>query len=312
MVASPGQHLRSASFSARGALSPYRRIAISSGSATWSSMYSTPSTVPKGHLAVSPEAKRPNEISTHGFRVSTQKQPILKADPIEDMTKKLGIAPPEMIFGDNYVMIEHHKSGWAINFNSFDALDLVDKTGQSMLQVAYSKEWQKSRESTHEGIKEVVKPFDWSYSTDYKGTLSPNAKPFEETTQPIPIELLKRPDPILFFDDVVLYEDELADNGIAMLSCKIRVMPGRMLLLSRFFMRLDNVLIRLRDTRVYVDFETREVIREYQSKECEYEKVRQMLAGTRDDIPALMRDPNRLSELLPIVAKHSERVVLDA
>lgn len=121
-----------------------------------------------------------------------------------------------------------------------------------------------------------MKPFDWSYSTDYKGTLHPNAPPFEETTKPIPVELLKRPDPILFFDEVVLYEDELADNGIAMLSCKIRVMPGRLLLLSRFFMRLDNVLVRLRDTRVYVDFETREVIREYQSKECEYEKVRQV------------------------------------
>ena len=132
------------------------------------------------------------------------------------------------------------------------------------------------REKTHDGIKEVVKPFDWSYSTDYKGTLSPNAQPFEQTTEQIPIELLKRPDPILFFDEVVLYEDELADNGIAMLSCKIRVMPERLLLLTRFFMRLDNVLIRLRDTRVYVDFEKREVIREYQAKECEYEKVRQV------------------------------------
>lgn len=130
---------------------------------------------------------------------------------------------------------------------------------------------------------------------------------------------------------MVLYEDELADNGIAMLSCKIRVMPGRLLLLSRFFMRLDNVLIRLRDTRVYIDFETREVIREYQSKECEYEKVRQVggpgkcfvsvchtdiafqsLAGTRDDIPALMRDPNRLSEILPLVEKSTERVALSA
>ncbi|KAJ5621206.1 TIP41-like protein [Penicillium herquei] len=268
-------------------------------------------TQPSGHAATYP-SKRPQEISIQGFRISTQKLPILKADPIEEMTKKLGITPPEMIFGDNYVMIEHEKSGWGINFNAFDALDKVDKTGQSMLQVAYSKEWQSSREKTHEGIKEVVKPFDWSYSTDYKGTLSPSAKPFENTDKPIPIQLLMRPDPILFFDEVVLYEDELADNGIAMLSCKIRVMPGRLLLLTRFFMRLDNVLIRLRDTRVYVDFETREVIREYQSKECEYEKVRQILASTRDDIPALMRDANRLSDVLPVVEKHSERIVLDA
>ncbi|KAJ5896581.1 TIP41-like protein [Penicillium subrubescens] len=273
-------------------------------------MASRPSAAPTGHGAVSPETQRPHVIFVGGFRIATQKLPILKAEPIEEMTKQLGIAPPEMIFGDNHVTIEHEKTGWGIDFNAFDALDRVDKTGQSMLQVAYSKEWQQSREKTHEGIKEVVKPFDWSYSTDYKGTLSPNAPPFEETEKPIPIELLKRPDPILFFDEVVLYEDELADNGIAMLSCKIRVMPGRLLLLSRFFMRLDNVLIRLRDTRVYVDFETREVIREYQSKECEYEKVRQILAGTRDDIPALMRDPNRLSEILPIVEKRSEQVVL--
>lgn len=135
-----------------------------------------------------------------------------------------------------------------------------------------------SRENTHQGIKEVVKPFDWSYSTDYKGTLSNRGKQFEPSTKPIPVELLKRPDPILFFDEVMLYEDELADNGIAMLSCKIRVMPSRLLLLTRFFMRLDNVLVRLRDTRIYVDFDTGEVIREYLSKEAEYEKVREVCA----------------------------------
>ncbi|KAL2857397.1 TIP41-like family-domain-containing protein [Aspergillus pseudodeflectus] len=261
--------------------------------------------------AVSPTSQRPDSITVKGFKISTQKLPILKADPIEAMTKKLGIAPPEMIFGDNFVAIEHEKSGWGINFNAFDALDRVDKTGESMLKVAYSREWQKSREATHEGIKDVVKPFDWSYSTDYKGSIiSLQGRDFEETSTPIPIELLKRPDPILFFDEVILYEDELADNGITMLSCKIRVMPGRLLLLSRFFMRLDNVLLRLRDTRVYVDFETSEVIREYQSRECDYEAVRQDLAYARDDIPAIMRDPNRLSDLLPVVEKRLERVSL--
>jgi type 2A phosphatase activator TIP41 len=133
-----------------------------------------------------------------------------------------------------------------------------------------------SREHTHEGIKEVVKPFDWSYSTDFKGTLQPESPPFSPTNDQIPIELLKRPDPILFFDDVILYEDELADNGISMLSCKIRVMPDRLLLLSRFFMRLDNVVVRLRDTRIYVDFDKAEVIREYQAREMSYEDARKV------------------------------------
>lgn len=86
-----------------------------------------------------------NSITQHGFRIITRKLPILKAEPIERMTSELGIAPPEMIFGNNLVSIEHLSSGWALDFNTFDALDRVDKTGGSMLQVAHSKEWQSTR-----------------------------------------------------------------------------------------------------------------------------------------------------------------------
>ncbi|PCH07955.1 Ubiquinol-cytochrome c chaperone/UPF0174 [Penicillium occitanis (nom. inval.)] len=250
---------------------------------------------------------RTQTFSRKGFTITTQKLPILKAGPIEEMTNKLGITPPEMIFGDNFVAIEHNISGWGIAFNTFDALDKVDKTGAAMLKVAYSKEWQKSREHTHDGIKEVVKPFDWSYSTDYKGTEKPDAPALSPSDVEIPIELLKRPDPILFFDDVMLYEDELADNGISMLSCKIRVMPDRLLLLARFFMRLDNVVFRLRDTRIYVDFNKAEVIRDYQAREMGYEDVRKALASGREDIAAVMRDPNRLAQVLPIVDHSLER-----
>src|ERR1700721_3680011 len=110
------------------------------------------------------------------------------------------------------------------------------------------------REKTHEGIKDVVKPFDWSYTTDYKGTQTKGKSFTSDESTPIPIALLKRPDPILFFEEVVLYESELDDNGISIFSVKVRVMPERMLLLCRLFMRLDNVIVRVRDTRVYVDF----------------------------------------------------------
>lgn len=84
-------------------------------------------------------------ITKEGFKITTRKLPILKAGPIEEMTKKLGIAPPEMIFGDNMVRIEHAESGWYIEFNAFDALDRVDKTGEKMFKVSYSKEWQQNR-----------------------------------------------------------------------------------------------------------------------------------------------------------------------
>ena len=86
-----------------------------------------------------------NIICQHGFTITTRKLPILKAEPIERMTATLGIAPPEMIFGDNLASIKHEASGWGIEFNALDALDKVDKTGTSMLQVAHSKEWQSTR-----------------------------------------------------------------------------------------------------------------------------------------------------------------------
>lgn len=256
-----------------------------------------------------PSATAPNSVTVQGFKITSQKLPILKAGPIESMTAKLGIAPPEMIFGDNFVSIEHSASKWAISFNAFGALDRVDKTGEKRPTVAYAKEWARSRENTHqEKIKEVVKPFDWSYSTDYAGDVT--GQEFKESTMPIPLDLLRRPDPILFFDEVVLYEDELADNGISMVTCKIRVMPQRLLLLSRFFMRLDDVVIRLRDTRLYVDFAKGEIIREYAAKEEEYEKVREALASRRNDVAAVLRDPNQLAEMLPVVDRRLESVQL--
>lgn len=85
--------------------------------------------------------------------------------------------------------------------------------------------------ANHTDVKDVIKPYDWTYTTDYKGTLR-GASAFEETDETkIDMERLKRLDPILFYDDTILYEDELADNGTAVLSIRmvsqsIRVMCG--------------------------------------------------------------------------------------
>jgi type 2A phosphatase activator TIP41 len=81
----------------------------------------------------------------HGFKISARKLPISKSQPIDEMSKKLGIPVPEMIFGDNMVSIEHVASGWRLEFNAFEALDRVDKTDKNMLKVAYSREWSSSR-----------------------------------------------------------------------------------------------------------------------------------------------------------------------
>lgn len=64
------------------------------------------------------------------------------------------------------------------------------------------------------------KPFDWTFTSDYKGSISgpTEIKPTEER---IDIEKLKQKEKILFYQELMLYEDELHDNGIASSTIKI-------------------------------------------------------------------------------------------
>ena len=188
-------------------------------------------------------------------------------------------------------------------------MDRVSKTEEGMLQVAVADAWKKDRDT--DGVKEVVKPFDWSYSTDYKGTTRAGSSGSDwQATDPskhsIRTDLLSRPDPILFFDSVDLYEDELADNGIGLLSIKIRVMPERLLLLSRFFLRLDGVIVRIRDTRVYIEHASNQIIRQYTAKEESYETLQEKLRGMRENVPEAFREPNKLAPLLRTIEDRVE------
>lgn len=89
-----------------------------------------------------------------------------------------------------------------------------------------------------------------------------------ETEERIDYEKLRDQEKIAFYDEVILFEDELADHGAAVFSVKIvsghtpfqttkqpsplqRVMASGFFILSRFFLRVDGVLVRLNDTRIY-------------------------------------------------------------
>lgn len=127
-----------------------------------------------------------------------------------------------MTFARNLLQIKH-ENGFGIEFNCLDALKEANKTRIEM-QVAAADSWQRAR-SDCEFSKDIRHPYDWSYATDYKGTLIPgaNGQTFKvsETEEKIDIEKLKVKDEILFYDDVDLFEDELADHGVAQLSVKL-------------------------------------------------------------------------------------------
>ncbi|XP_048968304.1 TIP41-like protein isoform X1 [Canis lupus baileyi] len=208
---------------------------------------------------------------------------------------------PEMMFGDNVLRIQHG-SGFGIEFNATDALRCVNNY-QGMLKVACAEEWQESR-TEGEHSKEVIKPYDWTYTTDYKGTLLGESLKLKvvPTTDHIDTEKLKAREQIKFFEEVLLFEDELHDHGVSSLSVKIRVMPSSFFLLLRFFLRIDGVLIRMNDTRLYHEADKTYMLREYTSRESK-------IANLMHVSPSLFTEPNEISQYLPIKEAVCEKLL---
>lgn len=154
---------------------------------------------------------------------------------------------------------------------------------------------------------QLVKPYDWTYSTNYKGTL--RQCKFVPTTQDIPLDKLVRQDPILFYDESILFEDELGDNGISMFLTRIRVMHLCLLLLCHFSMRVDDVAFRIRDTRIYIDLETNVVLREYKQQQALYDELLGKISGRSVDPKKLLRDSNWVSQNTPLVLREVEIMV---
>ncbi|VEU23602.1 DEKNAAC104591 [Brettanomyces naardenensis] len=245
-------------------------------------------------------------ISINDWQIYTSRNPILSASEIEEFESILQVPVPEMIFGNNKVEVMNTTNGFHLIFNPLDALKTVSVDPKDMLKVSYANEWYKSRERKHRDdedvVLEVFKPYDWTYTTHYKGTelVVPDPGFIRNDNYAIPQEKLTKKDPILFFDEMTLFEDELGDNGISTLSIKIRVMRNCMLILQRLFVRVDDVMLRIRDTRLYVDFEDGLVIREFKRQEQDYGELLKS-NYLHHDPRKMLRDIQWCASKLPVI-----------
>ncbi|KAL5010664.1 hypothetical protein ScPMuIL_012969 [Solemya velum] len=181
---------------------------------------------------------------------------------------------PEMIFADNVLRLDH-SSGFSLDFTALEALKLVDAHNDP-LKVAVAQAWTEARAGS-EFIREVIKPFDWTYTTNYRGTVrcrEGSSCQITDTDERIDMEKLKIREKIHFYSDILLFEDELADNGTSSLNVKIRVMPTSFFILLRFFMRVDNVIVRICDTRIYQEAGKDFLLREFSRKDDEVKDIK--------------------------------------
>ncbi|KNE60648.1 hypothetical protein, variant [Allomyces macrogynus ATCC 38327] len=149
-----------------------------------------------------------------------------------------------------------------------------------------------------EEIQETPKPFDWTYSTDFRGLVS--SADVLSTDEEIPLAKLAVREPILYFDENVMFEDELGDNGVSKYSVKIRVMPSGFFILARQFLRVDHVQYAFYDTRIYHAFGSDHVLREYLAQSIDYDTV--LARATRETGPPMnvAAAPVRPSAAVPI------------
>lgn len=235
---------------------------------------------------------------------------------------------PPMIFLKDILTIKHQSSSTQFDFSAADAICSWaikhTKPNLEILEVPYAKHW--TIEQTNE-MKQHK--WDWTYCSDYNCTvtsspssselssiilnegkiLGPSINSVPSTSNEnesnnlvfieclpggIDLNLLRAQDDILFYDDFILYQDDLQDCGETQFSVKIRVMPTCWFVLSRLFLRVDGSRILIKDTRLFHSFNSNKVFMEIttrQGVESDYLVNVSSIAGGQNSIPSSLRIP---------------------
>ena len=155
-------------------------------------------------------------------------------------------------------------------------------------------------------IENTTFHYDWTYSTPFVGSIATTGRTSSKSSndgrsQEISSNDGPRSDgwcslersgmdmslltdqsvPILYYDQVDLYEDDLHDNGFIEYGVKVRVMPQCIYVLARLFLRVDNVLVRVRDARWLVDFQKQCIFRDVTWREAYWNRLGQLQLPTQ-------------------------------
>lgn len=165
--------------------------------------------------------------------------------------------------------------------------------GVSVLKSSDASLWKKKREkASEESIESTVSSvfhYDWTYSTPYCGNVVGVQDWTGLESSGIPMHLLTdQTVPILYFDQVVMIEDDLHDNGLVQYSAKIRVMPTCVYVLAKLFVRIDHVLLRLRECRVLIHFQKNQIYRDITWRECQWKDLH--IHGLPSDLRAWTKE----------------------
>ena len=193
---------------------------------------------------------------------------------------------PEIFYGLNRLFLVNRSKNFSYEFNPLQMLSLTNYSIREKLlkekEIYYIPIQAKSQYSK---IDDKIEE-DWSFSSPYMGHITsiPNSninyfypdvkdnKKFniKESKIIFPETKVKN---MLNYNQVHFFEDELGDIGFSEGKIGFGVMEDCFLGLMRCYLRVDNMIVRNIDTKIYHKFGDPYIIRNFNVKEKNYEQL---------------------------------------
>ena len=194
---------------------------------------------------------------------------------------------PEIFYGFNRLFLINKTKNFCYEFNPLQMLSLANYTQRKKLlkekEIYYIPNQAKSQYSKTDDSKNEE---DWSFSSPYMGHItsinnSPMSKYYPEIKETKVFKKektnLKYPETkvenVLNYNQIHFFEDELGDIGFSEGKIGFGVMNECFLGLMRCYLRVDNMVVRNIDTKIYHKFGDNYIIRNFLVKEKTYDEL---------------------------------------
>lgn len=201
--------------------------------------------------------------------------------------------------------------------------------------------WKKIKIPEKTDMEQRISYSDWAYSSPYMGTFSNlanhefytenlkgNYKIFdsyfkdniinknnnfkrEATKETIPFQKLGPENTVLKYWETHLYDDELNDNGLSQGTFRLRVMKDCWFGLLRSYLRIDNVLVRIVDTRIFYEFGKNYIIRNFSVKENSYIEIKSKGFNTNSDWALSNQQADLISSCLDVIINLNDKIIIE-
>lgn len=196
---------------------------------------------------------------------------------------------PEIFYGYNRLFLVNKSKNFSYEFNPLQMLSLTNnKIREKLLKEKEIYYIPLQAKSKYSKIGDEKSEEDWSFSSPYMGHLTSINKsdinkfyPDNKDDKKFNIKKSNiifpetKIENILNYNQIHFFEDELGDIGLSEGKIGFGVMPDNFLGLMRCYLRVDDMLVRNIDTKIYYKFGSDYIIRNFTVKEKNYEELRE-------------------------------------